>query len=308
MTELTIADHSVRRTHPHALEITRPATFLNGKHVRPYAPPPFRDILCAVDGSRGCHQALRQALALCGPGASLHCAAVSHEVTSGPRAQVDLGEQRARDVLGETAEVARRAGIEPTTTELLHGAPTSDLLLAEAAKHDLLAIGCHGGSRLSGVMAGSTATQVAHRTAGPLLVARDYDGSDFPRSILLASDGSPGSWAAARVATRLSQAYGSGLRLVYVPDGMHPERYRELLKQLTVIEKATGSSPAVVDDPGHVADRIVAAAGTMGASLIVIGHRGLRGVRALGSVSERVVHQAPCSVLVVPARETSLAG
>jgi hypothetical protein len=33
--------------------------------------------------------------------------------------------------------------------------------------------------------------------------------------------------------------------------------------------------------------------------LIVVGSRGLHGPRALGSVSERVAHRAPCSVLVV---------
>ena len=35
------------------------------------------------------------------------------------------------------------------------------------------------------------------------------------------------------------------------------------------------------------------------ADLLVVGSRGLHGVRALGSVSERVAHRAPCSVLVV---------
>jgi nucleotide-binding universal stress UspA family protein len=33
--------------------------------------------------------------------------------------------------------------------------------------------------------------------------------------------------------------------------------------------------------------------------LVVVGSRGLHGVKALGSVSERVAHQANCSVLVV---------
>ena len=33
--------------------------------------------------------------------------------------------------------------------------------------------------------------------------------------------------------------------------------------------------------------------------LVVIGSRGLHGLKALGSVSERVAHQAECSVLVV---------
>lgn len=70
---------------------------------------------------------------------------------------------------------------------------------------------------------------------------------------------------------------------------------------MTVIEKATGFSPTVVDDPGHVAEQILGAVDVTRASLIVIGHRGVRGVGALGSVSERIVHRAPCSVLVVPA-------
>ena len=35
------------------------------------------------------------------------------------------------------------------------------------------------------------------------------------------------------------------------------------------------------------------------ADLIVVGSRGFHGVRALGSVSERVAHRADCSVLVV---------
>jgi len=37
------------------------------------------------------------------------------------------------------------------------------------------------------------------------------------------------------------------------------------------------------------------------ADLIVLGSRGLRGLRALGSVSERVAHHAGCSLLVVRA-------
>ena len=44
---------------------------------------------------------------------------------------------------------------------------------------------------------------------------------------------------------------------------------------------------------------IVETAAREDASLVVIGSRRVGGVRALGSVSERVVHEAPCSVLVV---------
>jgi nucleotide-binding universal stress UspA family protein len=68
-----------------------------------------------------------------------------------------------------------------------------------------------------------------------------------------------------------------------------------------VIEKATGSEPRLADRPGHVTDRIDEAARAAQSSVIVIGRRGVGGLRALGSVSERVVHRAQCSVLVVPA-------
>ena len=39
------------------------------------------------------------------------------------------------------------------------------------------------------------------------------------------------------------------------------------------------------------------------ADLIVVGSRGLRGLRALGSLSERIAHEARCSVLVVRSPE-----
>ncbi len=261
---------------------------------------PFADILCAVDGSRGSAEAVRQAIALCDPGTAIGFLAVYYAVGVGLAAQAELSEQRARAALDEAALLAQRASVH-ASTELRSGTPTSDLLLAEGAKHDLLVLGCRGGSRIGGIMLGSTATQIAHRTEQALLVARrTADGNEVPQSILLATAGSSGSWAAARMSTRLAQARNSELRVVYVPDGTHPERYREVLKQVAVIEQATGAPPPVIDAPGHAAERIIEAARAGQSSLIAIGRRGVRGIKALGSVSERVVHHAPCSVLVVP--------
>jgi len=42
--------------------------------------------------------------------------------------------------------------------------------------------------------------------------------------------------------------------------------------------------------------------------LLILGARGLRGLRALGSVSERVAHRAPTSVLVVRPTEDTIQG
>ena len=275
----------------------------NEAPLRRQALPIFAGILCAIDGSRGSRVAIDQAICLCEPGAKLRFAAVSHEVGSGLSAQADLSEMHARTALDEAVSFARGPKIE-TSVALLHGAKTSDLLLAEAAGHDLLVAGCHGGSRLSGMMLGSTATQLAHRAEIPLLIARrTIDAGNFPNSILLATDGSEGSWAAARVATRMAKSRDSELRLVYVPDGRRAERYREVLKQLAAIEKVTDAPSAIADSPGHIADRICEAAKGRQASLVVIGRRGRSGLKALGSVSERVVHGAQCSVFAVPASE-----
>lgn len=260
----------------------------------------IKDIVCAVDGSRGAGEAVREAIALSGSDGSLTFLSVAYSQGAGLAAQAELGEERATAALEEAARLAREAGVD-ASTELRRGMSASHLLIEEAEAHDLLVLGSHGGSRLGGIMAGSTATQVAHRAEGPVLVAREAPSEgDFPLRILLATDGSPGSWSAARTALRLARARGSTLHLAYVPDGLHPERYRKVLKQIAMIEQASGERPPVADDPGDPADLICEAARAEAASLIVVGRRGLSGVRALGSVSERVVHEAPCSVLMVP--------
>jgi nucleotide-binding universal stress UspA family protein len=279
---------------PNPRRLSRPPCAREG------APNPFADVLCAVDGSRGSAEAVRQAIALAAPGASLSFIAVHHAVGTGLAAQAALSEQRAREALEKAALLARQAGVH-ASTELRAGARASDVLMAEGAKHDLLVIGCYGGSRIGGIMLGNVATRIAHRSDRPLLVARrTVDDSDFPQGILLATDGSAGSWAAARIATQVAKARRSELRVAHIPTGAHPERRREVVKQLAMIERATGDAAEVSETPGQPAERIAEAARAHLSSLIVIGRRGLKGLKALGSVSERVVHRAPCSVLVVP--------
>jgi nucleotide-binding universal stress UspA family protein len=61
---------------------------------------------------------------------------------------------------------------------------------------------------------------------------------------------------------------------------------------------ALGREPTVLRASGHADERILEAADSERVALVAVGSRGLSGVRALGSVSERVAHRAPCSVLV----------
>jgi nucleotide-binding universal stress UspA family protein len=58
--------------------------------------------------------------------------------------------------------------------------------------------------------------------------------------------------------------------------------------------------------PGDPADALVTAAKDIGADLVVVGSRGMSGVRrfVLGSVPNKVSHHCPCSLLIV---DTALA-
>jgi nucleotide-binding universal stress UspA family protein len=51
---------------------------------------------------------------------------------------------------------------------------------------------------------------------------------------------------------------------------------------------------------GDPAEAIVRVATRIGADLIIVGNKGMRGARrVLGSVPNSIAHQAPCSVLIV---------
>jgi nucleotide-binding universal stress UspA family protein len=63
------------------------------------------------------------------------------------------------------------------------------------------------------------------------------------------------------------------------------------------IEKLVGRRVRSVYN--YAADALVAASAD--ADLVVLGSRGLHGIKSLGSVSERVAHQAASSVLIVRA-------
>ncbi len=273
------------------------------KRVRPAA---FGDIVCAVNGSRGSAEAARQAIALAGPGSALTFIAVFYATGTGLAETAGLGEKRARKALDEAAGLAHRTGVS-AATKLRRGRSPNQVLLTESKRHELMVLGSHGGSRAGGILLGSTATRATHDASRALLVARRPVGRwrDFPTGILVATDGSAGSWAATRAAGRIGRARGSRIVVLHVPNEAPEERREVVTEQAAAIQELTGAKPTVTDGGGQVAERIVDTARSERCSLIAIGRRGLTGIRALGSVSERVVHQARCSVLVVPPKADS---
>jgi len=139
----------------------------------------------------------------------------------------------------------------------------------------------------------------------------------FPTTILLATDGSRDAELARTIAIDLANSTDSELHLVTVAPGYppydlyNPAVVEQLRRQAEDIlneqaEKVEQEGGKVVEKHLRIAERyraqqIVQVAKDIGAGLIVIGSRGLGGVRRalLGSVSDSVIRHAPCPVLVV---------
>jgi nucleotide-binding universal stress UspA family protein len=136
--------------------------------------------------------------------------------------------------------------------------------------------------------------------------------------ILVPVDGSDQSAMAAQWASRLAAKLGASVTLLHVHHvpgseamGLNSLGREEIEKMENRIagpsfDKARAlMDPAVVTETlvsvGEPAEEIVALAKKHGASLIVMGTRGLSRAREilLGSVSEKVIHHAHCAVTVV---------
>jgi nucleotide-binding universal stress UspA family protein len=242
------------------------STVVGEARARAEAQPPFERIVCAVDGSWNGRHAVDQAIAISEPGTALLFVCVRSETGTGPTHRANIGAERASAALAEAKQCAGQAGVK-AAGEILPGEIPAEVLLDEASRADLLVVPSHVASRVGGILLGTTEATAVHRACVPVLVARrPPDDAAFPKRIVVASDGSPDARRAEQLAGRLARRHDAAITVVTV-------------------------------DTGDAAEEILRVGAH--ASLIVVGSRGLSGVRALGSVSERVASRAPCSVLVV---------
>lgn len=259
-------------------------------------PKALEHIVCGVDGGPRSVIAAEQACRLAG-GGRVTFVAVAHSVGRGATAQASLGVPRAEHALQTAQRIAQDQGVT-AETELLHDADEADALMRRAAGADLLVIGAPLHGRIGGMVEGATSARVAHRATTPVLIARDgHHGHPFAQSVVVATDGSDGSEHAVDLAAAIAAALGSEVTMVHAGDSGDEERHR-MVVQAQRIADATGAEPTWAVPTNRPVAAICNAAEWNQASLIVIGARGVSGVRALGSVSERVAHEAPCSVLI----------
>ncbi len=133
------------------------------------------------------------------------------------------------------------------------------------------------------------------------------------KKVLIPIDGSEKSMHAARVGAELASKFGAEVALFHVIPVLPIDRFRsividevkvqgkEVLKQAARDIAQFNISTDTEMVPGHPSDAICLKARMDKFDLIVMGSRGLSGVKGylMGSVSSAVTRHAPCSVLVV---------
>lgn len=254
-------------------------------------------VVCGVDGSDEGFEAVRQAGRLASASGRVTLTSVWNTgatvalgwsppgayAATGRRADMEQAVARARELLPVTLAV---------DSSIVQG-PPAPMMAIEARRHDatLVAVGAHGHGRLPGILLGSVTTQLLHNAPCPVLIARlPVAPSEFPRSIIVATDGSPEARRAVAVGEALAGRLGAELEAVVVAEA--------------------GDAPGVADielrGPGgrhipvrRLRGRAASVLSDLRPDLLVIGSRGLRSLRSLGSVSERVAHESKSSVLVV---------
>jgi nucleotide-binding universal stress UspA family protein len=228
--------------------------------------------------------------------------------------------------------VARESGFEAEPLLVRSGRKDWRALLEAADEHHAAVIvaGAHGVSGIGRALLGSVSTALVHHARRPVLIVPSM-AKDEPRDgpLLLCSDGSDCAAEAIAAAGELMSERRSVALSVWeswaseapalagvssTVQGMAAELDAIAAEQSratagagvrAATEAGFEAKPASSRADGPAWKGILDAADDQRAAAIVVGSRGLTGIsRALGSVSNGVVHHSRRPVLVVPGRPT----
>jgi nucleotide-binding universal stress UspA family protein len=301
---------------------------------------PFRNILFPTDFTPRARAALKYAAAFAHTGGgrvvlfSVQSASVPPNLLTLPERVFEEQENRwllqvrteVRDLLADP--LFDGLEVEPVIVE---GEPAPEIAKAvRSYEIDLVTVVTHGRKGLSRALWGSTAEEIIAEAPCPVLTIRppqhDFVEHKGGRSevrlnrIFLATNFRPSSAAATQVATQLANQTGAELHAAYVIGDyleqisvMFPEgglnaltRLRSYVQdRMAQLSRGDGARATTHILEGRPYAEVVRMAAEMDADLIVIGtsvHASLfGGTPVLGSEIERVVRNAPCPVLCVPA-------
>ena len=301
---------------------------------------PFRNILFPTDFTPRARAALKYAAAFARSGGgrvvlfSVQSGSVPANLLTLPERVFE--DQQNRWLLDVRTEVRQLLAdplfdgleVEPVIVE---GEPADEI--AKAVRDyeiDLVTVVTHGRKGLARALWGSTAEEIIAEAPCPVLTIRppqhdfvEHKGAHSEirlNRVLLSTNFRPSSAAATQVATQLANQTGAELHAVYVigdyleqismvfPEGgLHAlSRLRAYVQErMDQLVRGDGGRVKTHIEEGRPYAEIARLAAEVDADLIVIGtsvHASLfGGTPALGTEIERVVRNAPCPVLCVPA-------
>jgi nucleotide-binding universal stress UspA family protein len=216
-------------------------------------------------------------------------------------------------------QLAERHGIEVECNTRTGLAAREVALFGQAEEAQLLVIGEHGEDWLGDTVLGGTALKLLKRAELPVLLVRRPARPEFS-NILVASDFSDHALRAAELACQwfphaqklLVHAYlvafESRIRLAGAsPDDIERYRSNEASRAQQLLDEQVSKLDAGPEvgrllSRGAPAAVLIAQAKRLAADLIVIGKHGGSSLdeRLLGSVTQNVLYQADCNVLLIP--------
>jgi len=282
-------------------------------------------ILLSTDGSEYSEGAIREAIKLAKKCSSkltvLSVIDTNPEFDALAPQLMEKKEKEARQNLDAVQVRARQEGVDCDT--IVHeGEEPYKYIVDEAikSKSTMIVMGRRGRTGLKRLMMGSVTARVIGHAPCNVLVVPKAAQLEF-KNIVVATDGSKYSAAAASEALGLAKWNGSALTVISVVPSelMTPSdidftiTQRELIaekemheaeKNAKVVKEAALKEGVAVKAfvlSGRPADAIIETAQEKNADLIVLGSHGRTGVERLlmGSVAERVIVLASCPVLVV---------
>ena len=175
---------------------------------------------------------------------------------------------------------------------------------AERNKADMIVMGRRGRTGLKRLMMGSeTARTIGYAPCNVLVVPRAAK-LEF-KNILIATDGSKYSAAAASEAVGIAKRCGSSLiALSVIYSDVDKKCAEENIKKIKGLAEKEGVKVDALIAEGRPFEVVVNTAKNKNADAIVIGSHGRTALARLlmGSVAERVIGTAECAVLVVKAK------
>jgi nucleotide-binding universal stress UspA family protein len=231
-----------------------------------------------------------------------------------------LENERGEDARVLAERIAERDGGDLKVVHVEKGSPADALqALAESGEADLIVLGSTHHAHVGSVSPGSVAEHLLHGARCRLVIApKGYGDADHSQDRLRVAavgfDGMAESFAALDEAARLATKFGGSLRVIGVAtpvpamgagaaQAAGAEAGPDFQTQLNnaVAELPADLRALPVFERGDPVEKLLQAA-DMGVDLLVLGSRGFGPVMRLliGSVSSRVIREAPCPVLVVP--------